>query len=53
MFDAVLCDVVAPPPDLFIEVHVHQFEDERKAARRLIKQDLEKLDDVRMRRQPA
>ena len=50
--DPVLRQVVPPPADQLVDVHVHQLEDEREPARGLVVEHLAELDHARVRRQP-
>ena len=51
--DARLGEVVPPPTDELVYVHVHQLEDEREATGRLVIEHLTELDDARVRRKPT
>ena len=53
VLDALLLQVLPPPTDELIDVHIHQLEDQRQPARGLIIQDLAQLDHPRVGRQPA
>lgn len=44
-----LAEVVSPATDELVDVHLHQLEHERQPPGRLIVEDLDELDDVRMR----
>lgn len=46
VLDPVLCNVVPPPSDELIDVHVHQLKHQRKPPRRLVIQHLDELDDT-------
>ena len=51
--DPCLGKVLTAAADELIDVHVHELEDERQAARRLVVENFAQLDDARVRRQTA
>lgn len=49
--DTALRQVVGAALDCLVEVHLHDFEYEREAARRLVVEHLDQLDDVAVGRE--
>ena len=51
-FDPSFWQVLSPPTNEFVDIHIHQFEHQRQAASGLFIQDFYQFDDSRVWRQP-